>query len=161
MTDNPAMRAAHRAAALAGRKAAEAVGARPTRVQIRVREYSAAINATGTELALVYDTEVTPRPKVRQLSAGDASFYGGGPAAGTGSAGARVYTIGPITLPTAGAGWSIATLQPEESETTRVTIVLTGDDFDADGEEFDLAAPPDASRPHQVTLIVSRTKQGA
>ncbi len=154
------LRAAHRAAADAGRRAAEAVGARPTRVYVRTREYTAAIHASGTTLVSVSDTELSPRPRVRQLGAGEASFYGGGPGAAPGLAGTRVYEVGPITLDYAGGGYSLASLCPGESTSTRVSYVLVGDDFDAN-EEFDLVAPPDASRPHQVILRMGRAKQGA
>lgn len=154
------LRAAHRAAADAGRRAAEAVGARPTRVYIRTRTYTAAIHASGTTLVSTADVELSPRPRVRQLGAGDASFYGGGPGAAPGLAGTRVYEVGPITLDYTGGGYSLASLCPGESTSTRVSYVLIGDDFDAD-EEFDLVAPPDASRPHQVILRMGRAKQGA
>lgn len=154
------LRAAHRAAADAGRRAAEAVGARSTRVYVRTRSYTAAIHASGTTLVSVSDTELSPRPKVRQLGAGEASFYGGGPGASPGLASTRVYEVGPITLDYAGGGYSLATLLPGEDTATRVTFVLVGDDFDAAGEEFDLVAPPDASRPHQVILRVGRSRQG-
>lgn len=160
MTDSSTLRAAHRAAADAGRRAAEAVGARPTRVLVRVRSYSGAIHASGTALVSVFDTEITPRPKVRQLGPGESSFYGGGPAAQPGTADGRTYEVGPITLPYSGGGYSLASLLPPETPSSRTTLVLLGDDFVADGEEFDLAAQPDASRPHQVVLRVTRTRQG-
>jgi len=153
------LRAAHRAAADAGRRAAEAVGARSTRVYVRTRSYTAAIHASGTTLVSTTDTEITPRPKVRQLGAGEASFYGGGPAAAPGLASARIYEVGPITLDYAGGGYSLASLCPAEDTATRVTFVLVGDDFDG-SEEFDLVAPPDASRPHQTMLRMARTRQG-
>lgn len=106
------------------------------------------------------DVELSPRPKVRQLGAGESSMYGGGPAASPGVSGTRVYEVGPITLDYAGGGYSLASLCPAESTATRVSFLLVGDDFESSGEEFDLVAPPDASRPHQVTLRVGRSRQG-
>jgi hypothetical protein len=106
------------------------------------------------------DTEIVPRPRVQPAGGGDASMYAGGPEAHPGISGARAYTIGPITLAYASGGYTLASLLPAESPTTRVTIVLEGEDFDAGGEEFDLAAQPDASRAHAITLTVARTKQG-
>lgn len=150
---------AHRRAADAGRRAAELAGARTTSVTVRVRTYSGAMGASGSVLAAQIDTVLSPRPRVRQLGPGESSFYGGGPGSGPSVAGARVYEIGPITLAYSGGGYTIADLAPAESPSTRVTYVLSGDDFETD-EEFVLAAPPDASRPHQLTLRVHRAQQG-
>lgn len=150
---------AHRRAADAGRRAAELAGARPITVTVRVRTYSAAIGTSGSLLASVVDTELSPRPRVRQLGPGESSFYGGGPGSAPSVSGTRVYEIGPITLTYPGGGYAIADVVPAESPSTRTTYVLNGDDFQ-DDEEFVLAGPPDASRPHQLTLRVHRAQQG-
>lgn len=150
---------AHRRAADAGRRAAESAGARTTSVTVRVRSYSGAIGASGSVLSSQVDTVLNPRPRVRQLGAGESSFYGGGPGTGASTSSARVYEIGPITLTYSGGGYSIADIAPAESASVRVSYLLSGDDFDTD-EEFFLVAPPDASRPHQVMLRVARAQQG-
>lgn len=156
MPDSLTLRHAHRAAADAGRRAAESVGARPTSVIVRTRTYSGAIHADGTSLSTTSDLTLSPRPKVVPVGDGDSSFYGGSPAVPR--AMAREYLVGPITLSYNGGGYTLAQLAPTSSTTTRVSYVLSGDDFDGD-EEFDLAGY-DASRPHQVTLRLVRTRQG-
>lgn len=157
MADSPSLRRAHRAAADAGRRAAEAVGARPASLIVRTRTYSAAVHANGTTLSSTSDLTITPRPKVVPVGDGDSSFYGGSPAVPRATA--REYLVGPITLSYDGGGYSLAQLAPTSSTSTRVTYVLSGDDFVTD-EEFDLAGY-DASRPHQVTLRLVRTRQGS
>lgn len=161
MADNAGLRAAHRRAADAGRRAAEAAGARPTKVTIRTRTYSGAVNAAGTTLLSTSDVVLSPRPKVVPAGEGESSLYGGGLEAHPGTLGARSFVVGPITLDYPGGGYSLATLLPAESPSTRVTLVLEGDGFEASGEEFDLVAQPDASRPHQITLTVARSRQGS
>ena len=158
MSDNAAARNAHRAAADAGRRAAEGVGARPTQVTIRTRTYSAAINANGTTLSTTSDLVLSPRPKVTAAGDGDSSYYGGSPA--TTLATAREYTIGPITTSYGSGGYTLSQLAPTSSVSARVTYLLEGDDFGASGEEFDLVGY-DASKPHQVVLRVARTRQGS
>lgn len=158
MADNAALRSAHRAAALHGRRAAEAVGARPTTVTLRVEVYSAAIGTSGASITTTTDTVLDPRPKVVPAGAEDSAFGGGPVATSAGRLRGRHYRIGPITLDHPGGGYSIATLAPAGSTTTRVRYLLAGDDFDAGGELFELVLA-DASRPHQVTLEVRRVEQ--
>lgn len=157
MADNSAARNAHRAAADAGRRAAESVGARPTQVTIRTRTYSGAINADGSTLSTTSDLVLSPRPKVTVGGDGDSSYYGGSVAD---RATARVYTIGPITTSYGSGGYTEAQLAPTSSTSTRVTYLLEGDDFGSAGEEFELVGY-DASKLHQVTLRVARTRQGS
>jgi len=158
MADNSAARSAHRAAADAGRRAAESVGARPTQVTIRTRTHSGAINADGTTLSTTSDLVLSPRPKVTATGDGASSYYGGSPA--TPLATAREYSVGPITLDYGSGGYTLSQLAPTSSASVRVTYLLEGDDFGASGEEFDLVGY-DASRPHQVTLRLARTRQGS
>lgn len=160
MADNAALRGAHRRAADAGRRAAEAAGARSTKVTVRVRSYSGAIHATGTTLLSTTDTVLSPRPRVQPVGEGESSLYGGGLEAHPGTSTLRQFVVGPITLDYPGGGYSLASLLPAESPSTRVTLVLEGDGFEANGEEFDLLTQPDASRPHQITLTVARSRQG-
>ena len=157
MADNPAARSAHRAAADAGRRAAESVGARPTSLTIRTRTYSGAVHADGTSVSSTSDLTISPRPKVVPTGDGGSSFYGGSPAVPRATA--REYLVGPITLDYGSGGYTLAQLAPTTNTTTRVTYLLSGDDFSSD-EEFDLAGY-DASRPHQVTLRLIRTRQGS
>lgn len=160
MADNAALRAAHRAAADRGRRAAEAVGARPTKVTVRVRTYTAPVGTSTATVSSTTNTPVDPRPRVRQLSQTEASFYGGGLlAAGTGRSVAAYYAVGPMTLDYAAGGYTVADLLPAGATTKRVTIVLEGDEFTSGGEEMHVVNV-DATRPHQVNLVVSRTRQG-
>ena len=127
------LRLAHRAAADAGRRAAAAVGARPT-------------------------TVLSPAPRVRS-GGGAASYFGGGTAAA--SAGvllAGQYLVGPITLDYAGGGYTQAQLCPAAGEDRAVYYLLEGDEFSSGGERFRLV-DADATRPHQITLVVERTAQ--
>lgn len=158
MADSPSLRRAHRAAADAGRRAAESVGARPTSVTIRTRTYTGSVNADGVSLSTTSDLVLSPRPKVTASGDGASSYYGGSPAVDR--ALAREYTVGPITLAYDGGGYTLSQLAPSPSPSVRVTYVLEGNDFESGGEEFELTGY-DASRPHQVVLRLARTRQGS
>jgi hypothetical protein len=158
MPDNPAMRLAHRAAALAGRRAAESAGARPTAVSVVVETYSGTTGLAGTTLVSTSTLVLSPRPKVSTVREGSGYFGGGPGAASSGRLVAGVYTIGPITLTAPGGGYSVAQVAPPSGASKAVYYLLAGDDFASGGERFDLLEV-DASRPHQVTLTVQRTAQ--
>jgi hypothetical protein len=158
MADNPTLRLAHRAAALAGRRAAEAVGARPTSVSIVTETYSGTTGLAATTLVSTSTLTLDPRPKVSTVREGGGYFGGGRGSASSGRLVVGVYRIGPVTLTTAGGGYSAAQLAPPGGSALTVYYLLTGDDFASGGERFDLL-DVDASRPHQVTLTVQRTAQ--
>ncbi len=152
------LRAAHRAAADAGRRAAERVGARPTTVSVVVATYSGPVGVTGSTLASTSTTVLSPSPRVRS-GGGAAGYFGGGTAAA--SAGVLMegqYVVGPITLDYAGGGYTQAQLCPAAGEDRVVYYLLEGDEFSPGGERFRLV-DADATRPHQMTLVLERTAQ--
>ena len=59
------LRLAHRAAADAGRRAAAAVGARPTTVSVVVVTYSGPVGVTGSSVVSTSTTVLSPAPRVR------------------------------------------------------------------------------------------------
>ena len=158
MADNPALRNAHRAAALAGRRAAEAAGARPTQVSVVVETYDRAVNLAGATLLSTSTLALDPRPKVASGVDALSAFAGGTAAVSSVRLASSQYVIGPITLDCGAGGYTQAQLCPPSAANTRVYYLLTGDDFAGGGERFDLVQA-DASRPHQVNLLVQRTAQ--
>jgi len=162
MGDNATMRAGFRALADSVRRIPEAFGARSTTVTIRVRTYTASVNATGTTLSTTVDSVVDPRPLVRQMAMGERGYFGGGWSALSGAqATERVYRVGPMTLDYVGGGYTAADLSPATANTKRVTVVLVGDDFTGgtSGEEFRVIEAH-ADHPFRVELLIARTHQG-
>ena len=153
-----ALRDVQRAAADAGRAAADAAGARSTDVTVVVETYSGPVDAPGVSLVSTVSFKIDPRPKVR--SAGSpAGYFGGGTASlSAGILIAGQYAIGPITLAYTGGGYTQEQLVPPGSAMKRVYYILDGDEFTVGGEKFRLV-DADATRPHQITLIVQRTEQ--
>lgn len=161
MADNTGARLAFRAIADRVRAIPETLGQRPTTVTIRVRTYSGALGAQGTTLVSTTDTVLSPRPKVREVSGGSPSFFGGGTLAlHNGELEAAVYEIGPITQAFPGGGYTQSDVVPAGAYTKRVTVVLEGDEFTAGGEEFTIDQS-DFTRPHRGMLRVIRTRQGS
>lgn len=159
MADNPAARAAHRLAANAGRRAAEAAGARPTSVVVTVETWSAPVGTSMSTLSSTTTLTLDPRPKVAKVSPGSPSYFGGGTlAASDGAMLAQEYVIGPITTTAGDVGYTLAQLLPAGGATKSVYVTLSGDGFATGGERFE-AFDCDASRPHQITLRVHRTHQ--
>ena len=161
MGDNATARDAFRALANACRAIPETFGTRSTGVTVRVRTYSGAVGAQGTALSSTVDTVLSPRPRVRQVIEGTPSYFGGGIFTdSTGRVLAGEYEVGPITQEFPGGGYSPADLAPAGSVSKRVTIVLTGDEFQSNGEEFEVIKV-DATRPFRTMLLVTRVRQGA
>lgn len=159
MADNPSLRDAHRRAADAGRRAAEAVGARSIGVAVTVETYSAAVGTSGSTLSSTTTTTLDPRPKVTKVAPGSPSYFGGGVvAAGNAIMLAAEYAIGPITTTAGTIGYTLAQLCPPGSVAKNVYVTLTGDAFATGGERFEVV-DAEASRPHQITLRVRRTHQ--
>lgn len=159
MADNPALRNAHRAAADAGRRAAEAAGARPTSVAITVQTWSAAVGTSTATLSSTTTTTLDPRPKVAAISPGSPSYFGGGTLAQSdGQTLAPEYEIGPITTDTGSVGYTLAELAPPSGSTKRVFVTLSGDAFAGSGERYAVYQVV-ATRPHQITLRVHRAPQ--
>lgn len=158
MGDNPTLRAAHRRAADQGRKSAEAAGVRPTAVSVVVETYSGGIGFASTTLVSTSTLVLSPRPKV-QTGGFVLGYFGGGDAT---RAGGRLlagqFAIGPITLSYDGGGYTVDQLAPSASDAIKVYYLLVGDAFDSGGEKFEIVDVV-ATRPHQVTLVVERTKQ--
>ena len=160
MPDNVAGRDAFRAIADAVRAIPEAIGTRGTKVTIRVRTYSGAVNAQGTTLTSTADTVISPRPKVLQVSEGIPSYFGGGLFTdSTGRSLAGEYEVGPITQLYPGGGYDVGDLAPASGVSKRVTVVLEGDEFQPGGEEFEVIKV-DATRPFRTMLLVTRVRQG-
>jgi len=157
--DNSAARAAHRAAADTGRRAAETAGARSTSVTVTVETWSAAIGTSAATLSSTATTTLDPRPKVSSISSGSPSYFGGGTLTQSdGQTLAPEYAIGPITTAAGTIGYTLAQLAPAGGTTKRVYVTLAGDAFAGSGERF-AVHEVDASRPHQITLRVHRAPQ--
>lgn len=160
MGDNAALRDAWRALADSVRVIPEQMGTRSTSVTIRVRVYSGAVGAHGVTLVSTTDTEVTPRPRVVQISEGKPSYFGGGVFTdSTGRVVAGEYAIGPITPSYPGGGYDATDLAPAGAVNKRVTVLLAGDEFQTGGEEFEILKL-DATAPLHVMLAVARVRQG-
>ena len=161
MADNATARERFRRIADAVRAIPEAIGTRGTSVTIRVRTYSGAVGAHGTTLVTTTDTAISPRPRVVQVSEGAPSYFGGGLFTdSTGRTLAGEYEVGPITQAYPGGGYDVADLAPAGGVSRRVTLVLSGDEFDPAGEEFEVLRV-DATRPFRTMLLVARVRQGA
>lgn len=160
MADNAAARDAFRSLADACRRIPETFGVRGTSVTIRVRTYTQPVGETGAT-ATATDTVLDPRPRVRQVSEGQRGYFGGGVlASSTGALRVGEYEIGPITQEFPGGGYAPTDLAPAGSVSSRVTVVLEGDEFASGGEEFEVVQM-DAARPFRTMLLVSRVRQGA
>lgn len=158
MADNPAARAAHRAAALAGRRAAERAGVRPTTVSVVVETWSGPIGTDGITLVSTSTTTLSPSPRVLSGAALTGYFGGGTAAASSGVLLAGQYLVGPITLDYPGGGYSQATLCPAAADDRVTYYLLEGDEFTTGGERFRLV-DSDATHPHKISLVVERTAQ--
>jgi hypothetical protein len=156
MADNAAARDRHRAAAAYGRRAAESAGVRAIVVKLVVEAYSGAINVPASTLSTTTTTTIDPRPRVRRVGEKDTLYGVGYLAATSGRLTGRDYAVGPMTLDFVGGGYTTADLMPGGGVSKRVYLLLSGDDFDGD-ERFEITGC-DASRPHQVNLVVSATR---
>jgi len=160
VANNATAAAAFRRIANAVRGIPEQFGTRNTLVTVRVRTYSGAVGAQGTTLSSTADTVLTPIPKVTQVVEGTPSYFGGGIFTNsTGRVLAGEYEVGPITQDFPGGGYSPTDLAPAGSVSKRVTIVLTGDEFQSGGEEFEIVKL-DATRPFRTMLLVTRVRPG-
>jgi hypothetical protein len=161
VANNATANAAFRRIANAVRGIPEQFGTRNTTVTVRVRAYSGAVGAQGTTLTGTADTVLTPIPKVTQVIEGTPSYFGGGIFTdSTGRVLAGEYEVGPVTQEFPGGGYAPTDLAPAGSVSKRVTIVLTGDEFQSGGEEFEVIKV-DATRPFRTMLLVTRVRQGA
>ena len=159
MADNPAARNAHRAAADAGRRAAERAGVRPTSVSVVVETWSGPVGLEGSTLVTTSTLALSPRPSVVALH-DEGAYFGGGNSALSGHLTAAEYRVGPMTTAYPGGGYSVAQLAPDTGVTRRVYYLLSGDDFATPGERFELASGGlDADRPHRISIRVRRTQQ--
>jgi hypothetical protein len=154
-----ATRAACRAAALVGRRAAVAVGQRDTVVTLEVTTYDAAINVAGAAVSATSVTTLEPAPKVTRLGAGDPSYFGGSLASDAGGdLTADLFRVGPLTKPCAGGGYDPATLLVDASASKSVRVRLVGDDHAAAGTLCRVLRI-EGETPQSFTLIVQRTTQ--
>lgn len=158
MADNPAARAAHRAAALTGRRAAERAGVRSTAVSVVVETWSGPLGMATSTLLSTSTLVLSPRPKVTPATERGGYFGGGNTAVSGGRLIAGTYRVGPITLACATGGYTVEQLAPSGAAAKRIYYLLEGDEFTSGGERFELV-DVDASRPHQATLTVERTAQ--
>lgn len=157
MSSDP-LRDIRRAAADAGRAAADAVGARPTAVTLVVETYSGPVDAPGSTLVSTVSTRFAPNPKVTTAGSPDGYFGGGTGSLSNGILIAGQYRVGPITLAYPGGGYTQEQVCPPGGSTKRIYYVLDGDEFSAGGEKFRLI-DPDATRPHQIFFTCERTEQ--
>lgn len=160
MANNDTAAFAFRALAASMRAIPEQLGTRNTLVTIRVRTYTAPVGESGVTTTTT-DTVLSPVPKVSQVSEGQRGYFGGGVlASSTGELRVGDYEIGPITQDFPGGGYAPTDLAPAGGVTKRVTVLLTGDEFSAGGEEFEIVQM-DATRPFRTMLLVRRARQGA
>lgn len=139
----------------------ETLGQRNTKVTLRVRQYSGAVGAQGVTLVATTDTVLDPRPKVREVTDGQRSYFGGGSLAQSdGVSQAGVYEIGPITQHFPGGGYTQGDVVVSASPSARFTVVLEGDEFTTGGEEFMVTAS-DFTHAQRGMLQVTRTRQGS
>lgn len=128
------------------------LGLRANVVQVRVRTYSGAVNADGTTLSSTTTTTLSPAPKVRRLSEGQGSYFGGGTLdASNGTALAEELEVGPITPDYATGGYTLAELAPAGASNKRVDLLIDSvayTIFDADD-----------TQPFRVMLKVRRATQ--
>lgn len=111
--------------AIADKARAVAEPVRPITVSVRVRTWSGARIGAGT--ASVVDTEITPRPRVRELSLREVQSSGGHFEVGD-------IAVGPVTPPytsNGGGGYTEAQLRPAGAPNKETLLVLSGD---LDGE---------------------------
>lgn len=160
-TNNTAALYGFRALADSVRRIPETLGQRTTKVTLRVRSYSGPVGANGTTLSSTTDTVLDPRPRVRQVTDGQRSYFGGGSlAASDGIALAGVYEIGPITQDFPGGGYTQGDVVIAAATNARFTVLLEGDEFASGGEEFEITAS-DFTHAQRGMLQVTRTRQGA
>lgn len=148
-----------RRAADNARRAAEN-WARTTTVAVRVITYSGPVGLTGSSLVTDVITTLSPRPKVVAAgSAGSSAFGGGFASASAGGLVATEYVIGPVTLAYDGGGYDPDDVLPVGAVNKKTLITLSGGAFDGT-EEFEVVPGSlDATRPHQFTFRVRRTRQ--
>lgn len=150
-----------RAAADRGRRAAAAVGMRPTTVTLRQYTYASDIADGVSPSGPPAETVLSPSPKVRLLSDDKSSMYGANLTASIqGRALLNTYEVGPITPAFTGGGTSVATLLGTNDKRHRMRIVLTGDDFVGGSEEF-VIVKLDTTRPIRIMLIVQQAPQSS
>ena len=159
--DNAAFRASVRKILAMGQGLAESLGTRPVEVVIRVRDYSAAIGAHTATPNATTDTVLSPRPAVRALSTreNDDGVITGPMTDATGRPLILRYGIDPIVLPFTGGGYDPEAVVPQNTTTRRVTVLLRGEGFGADGEEFEVVRRETSAM--STKLVVERTRQGA
>jgi hypothetical protein len=131
-----------------GRSKLDDLGLRLYTVTIVAEEYDRAINLPGCTLIVPGPEDppnpsllqLDPRPRVRQLGPGDASWLGGGLVAEAGGKStATEYEVGPITLAFSGSssgGYTREQLLPKPSISRRVYWLLEGPDLQDGGEPF-------------------------
>lgn len=149
-----------RRAADRGRRVAAALEQRPVAVSVVVRTYSGAVGLATSSLSSTTTTLLDPAPKVVAAGEGASSAFGGdAPAATIARLRAGEYAVGPITKTFAGGGYSAADLAPAGASTKRVTLILAGGGFAANGEHFEVVEVDDTSHPQSIYLRVARTRQ--
>jgi hypothetical protein len=161
---NPDLLADLRAAADAGRQAADDVGIRTVTVTFVLETWSLPFGTLGATLVGSPVTlAIVPNPKVVQSGEGEASYFGGdgGESASTGVLRASRYTIGPITRTYASGGYRLIDLLTVPTNTTQRRYIKLddgGDNFLAGGEKF-LEIAVDGSRPLHIMIDVARSDQ--
>lgn len=156
--DNAALRSALRAAANAGRRAAELAGVRATKVSIVIETWSGPLGMASSTLTSTATTVIDPRPKVT-LAGEEPGYFGGGATnASSAALAADRYVIGPMTMPFPGGGYPLSTVGPTAGSATLVYVILEGENFTSGGERFEIVQTDAVSALHS-TITVQRTRQ--
>ncbi|MFO0610793.1 MAG: hypothetical protein U0324_46960 [Polyangiales bacterium] len=140
---------------------ADEFGLRTIAVTVRERVYSLPPGTVGATVTATNDTALTPAPAVRPAREhrADEAIVDGPYADATAQPRTLRYEVGPITPAHVGGGYSAAQLMPGDSETRRVTLVLSGGQH-GEGEEYRVVRLDD-SKPFRIMLVVERARQGA
>jgi hypothetical protein len=153
-----AQRAAFRAAALVGRRAAAAVGQRDTTVTLEVTAYDAAINVAGAVAGAPTITTLEPPPKVERAP-GPAGYFGDGLATQAGGEmRADFFRLRHLTRRCPSGGLDPDELLVAATASRQVRFRLVGDDHPAAGTLCVAVAVEDET-PQSFSLIVQRTTQ--
>lgn len=149
-----------RAAANYGRRAAAAVGQRPTTVAITVETWSGAYGTDGAALVgTPATTTLAPNPDVNVVAYAPSVFGGGYATGGAPPLVATTVRVGPVTPDFPGGGYPETTLNPTPTGAAqRVYLTLRGGQFDDAGERFDLDHV-EAPTPQSTYLIAVRSQQ--
>ena len=161
MSNNTDALDAFRAAAAGVLSIDERLGMSSTRVTVRRVVYDKPLDDRSAAVVSSTDVVLSPVPMVRQVRRGRADAQVGWPGAahfadGTADPTTLRYDIGPIAHLSTSGGYDPNDLATA-SDTTRVTVLLAGDDFGADPVEH-VIVRMNADGPVTWTMTVERAR---